>query len=164
MKRLAKLVDEFLQFARPQPLELRKADVRITAGELVDLIRPEADEAGVELTFKPDGAFVARFDEEKIKQVLFNLVRNAVEAAGRGGRVEVRVRPNGDQVLIEVQDDGPGLPSPDTPIFEPFFTTKGSGTGLGLSIVHRIVTDHGGKVDVTSRPGHTVFSVALPAV
>jgi PAS domain S-box-containing protein len=164
MKRLAKLVDEFLQFARPQPLQLRKADLRITAGELVDLVRPEAEQAGVELSFRPDGAFVAQFDEEKIKQVLFNLVRNAVEAAGRGGHVEVRVRPNGEQVFIEVEDDGPGLPSPETPIFEPFFTTKGEGTGLGLSIVHRIVTDHGGKVDVTSRPGRTVFSVALPAV
>jgi PAS domain S-box-containing protein len=167
MKRLAQLVEEFLQFARPQALRLRRSDLCITASELVSLVRPEAQGSGVELHFDASGAFEAPIDEERIKQVLHNLVRNAIEATGKGGHVALRLRPAGiagDQVLIEVEDDGPGLPSTDAPIFEPFFTTKASGTGLGLSIVHRIVSDHGGKIEVSSNPGKTIFSITLPAL
>jgi nitrogen-specific signal transduction histidine kinase len=65
-------------------------------------------------------------------------------------------------VVIEVEDDGPGLPSPDAPVFDAFFSTKPSGTGLGLAITHRIVTDHGGTVDVESRPGRTCFRLSIP--
>jgi PAS domain S-box-containing protein len=163
MKRLANLVDEFLQFARPQPLRLVRADLRHTVEELVALIRPEAIAAGVEVSLrKGDGASV-QIDEERIKQVLLNLLRNALEAAGRGGRIELRVRADAVGVIIEVEDDGPGLPSSDAPIFEPFYTTKESGTGLGLSIVHRIISDHGGTIGVQSRPGRTVFTLSLPA-
>ncbi len=163
MKRLAQLVQEFLQFARPQPLTLRRADLCATASELVQLVQPEAEAAGVELGFQHAGASESQIDEEKIKQVLLNLVRNAIEATGRGGHVELRLRSEGENVLLEVEDDGPGLSSADAPIFEPFFTTKSAGTGLGLSIVHRIVSDHGGRVEVQSRAGRTVFTVALPS-
>jgi nitrogen-specific signal transduction histidine kinase len=65
-------------------------------------------------------------------------------------------------VFIDVEDDGPGLTSPDAPIFDPFFSTKQGGTGLGLAITHRIVTDHRGTIDVSSRPGRTSFHIALP--
>jgi signal transduction histidine kinase len=65
-------------------------------------------------------------------------------------------------MFFEVEDDGPGLPSPDAPIFDPFFSTKPHGTGLGLAITHRIVADHGGDITVESRPGRTVFRVTLP--
>jgi two-component system nitrogen regulation sensor histidine kinase GlnL len=64
--------------------------------------------------------------------------------------------------VIEVEDDGPGLPDPGAPIFDAFFTTKASGTGLGLSIAHRIVEDHGGTIQVESAPGRTVFRLVLP--
>jgi nitrogen-specific signal transduction histidine kinase len=64
--------------------------------------------------------------------------------------------------MLEVEDDGPGLKSPDAPIFDAFFSTKPNGTGLGLAIVHRIVTDHSGTIDVESRPGRTCFRVLLP--
>jgi signal transduction histidine kinase len=163
MTRLAALVQEFLQFARPQPLRLAAADLRLTAGDLVRLIQPEAAAAGVTLTVGDGDAVVAHFDEERMKQVLLNLVRNAIEAVSEGGHVMLRVSKDIEAARIEVEDDGPGLPSPDAPIFEPFFTTKSSGTGLGLAIVHRIVSDHGGKVSVASRPGRTVFSLSLPS-
>jgi nitrogen-specific signal transduction histidine kinase len=65
-------------------------------------------------------------------------------------------------VLLEVEDDGPGLPAGDAPVFDAFYTTKPSGTGLGLSIVHRIVSDHDGTVGYETRPGRTVFRVLLP--
>jgi PAS domain S-box-containing protein len=161
MKRLASLVEEFLQFARPQPLRLASGDLRATADTIATLLKPEAGAAGVELRVEGASA-TAEYDDERMKQVLHNLVRNAVEATGRGGHVSISVEPRDGEVLLAVLDDGPGLESPDAPIFEPFYTTKEGGTGLGLAIVHRIVSDHGGRVDVESRPGRTMFRVRLP--
>ena len=77
--------------------------------------------------------------------------------APRAASVVLRVRRAPRSALIDVEDDGPGLPSPDAPIFDAFFSTKEGGTGLGLAITHRIVTDHGGSIDVTSLPGKTEF-------
>jgi len=93
-----------------------------------------------------------------------NLLNNAIEALtpGGGGNVVVRARREPRAVWIEVEDDGPGLPSGDAPVFDAFFSTKPNGTGLGLSIVHRIVSDHGGTIEVDSRPGQTRFRLRLP--
>jgi PAS domain S-box-containing protein len=161
MKRLAGLVEEFLQFARPQPPRPARGDLRATAAVVTALIGPDAERAGVDLVASDGPPVIADYDDEKMKQVIFNLLCNAVEAAGRGGRVRVRVAARDGGTVLEVEDDGPGLPSPDAPIFEPFFTTKPEGTGLGLAIVHRIVSDHGGHIDVDSRPGRTLFTVSL---
>jgi PAS domain S-box-containing protein len=162
MQRLSALLDEFLQFARPQPLKLAHTDLRAIAEEVVRLLQPQAAEQGAQLALAAPDAVVADIDGERVKQVLINLIRNALEATGSGGRVEVRAWARSGETRLEVEDDGPGLPFPDAPIFEPFFTTKAQGTGLGLSIVHRIVSDHGGKVWVESRPGQTVFTISLP--
>jgi signal transduction histidine kinase len=91
-------------------------------------------------------------------------LHNAIEAAGAagGGNVLLRGRRGPRQVFIDVEDDGPGLSSPDAPIFDAFYSTKEGGTGLGLAITHRIVTDHRGSIDVNSRPGKTNFHIALP--
>jgi signal transduction histidine kinase len=161
VKRLASLVGEFLDFARPQPLRRTPGDLRHTVEAIVALVRPEAETAGVHIEIDAGSPALAEYDDEKIKQVLHNLVRNAVEATGAGGSVRLRLATRRGEAVIEIEDDGPGIP-PEAPIFEPFFTTKEAGTGLGLAIVHRIVSDHGGTVDVRSRPGSTVFSVGLP--
>ena len=163
MRRLAQLVDEFLQFARPQPLRLAPVDLRATAEEVTKLLRLEAASHGVEMLVAPSGPVTAEADDERIKQVLHNLVRNAIEATGRGGRVELRLALQGREAQLQVCDDGPGLPA-NAPIFEPFYTTKNQGTGLGLAIVHRIVADHAGRIAVDSRPGRTVFTICLPGV
>jgi PAS domain S-box-containing protein len=162
LRRLATLVQDFLQFARPQPLKLQPGDVRLLASGLVELLAPEASGAGVTLALEDGPSVFTQFDAERMKQVLMNLVRNAIEATGPGGQIRLRVSNDADGARIEVQDDGPGLPTTDAPIFEPFFTTKSSGTGLGLAIVHRIVSDHGGRVGFESRPGRTVFFINLP--
>jgi PAS domain S-box-containing protein len=163
LNRLTGLVREFLQFAKPQPLRLARGDLRTTVEEVIGLLSPEAASAGVELAVAPGPRIDAELDDERMKQVLHNLVRNAVEAVGKGGHVRLRLQSQNGEAHLFVEDDGPGLPSPDAPIFEPFFTTKQGGTGLGLAIVHRIVTDHGGRITVDSRPGRTVFEVRLPA-
>jgi PAS domain S-box-containing protein len=162
MKRLALLVAEFLEFARPQPLRLARVDLRSTVETIVQLYGPEAAAIGVQVELAPGAAVAAHIDDERMKQVVLNLVKNAVEAAGPGGRVEVLAAEAGPAAIVEVVDTGPGLVSTDAPIFEPFYTTKEQGTGLGLAIVHRIVTDHKGRVTVARRAERTVFTVELP--
>jgi PAS domain S-box-containing protein len=161
MKRLASLVQDFLQFASPQQLRLAFVDLRATAEVLLSFLAPEAKAAGVALQLAPGPSVEVDIDDEKVKQVLLNLLRNAIEATGRGGHVTVRVTGAAANAQLTVEDDGPGWPS-ESPIFEPFFTTKDQGTGLGLAIVHRIVMDHGGSVDADSRPGKTTFSINFP--
>ena len=164
MSRLAGLVEDFLQFARPQPLRLARGDLRATTEVTVRLVAPEAAARGVQISVAPGPAVWTEYDDEKMKQVLLNLLRNGVEAAageGGGGDVTVAVGTRGGDAIVMVEDSGAGFAS-DAPIFEPFFTTKESGTGLGLAIVHRIVGDHGGGVEAARTAGRTRFSIVLP--
>ena len=156
IKRLARLVTEFLDFARPSALKRRRAVVQEILARVVELTARTALAAGITLTIDaPPQDLVVFVDAEKLEQVLLNLVQNAVDALtpSHAGAVIVRARRTPRSVVLEVEDDGPGLPSEDAPIFDAFFSTKPSGTGLGLAITHRIVTDHGGRIDVESRPG-----------
>jgi PAS domain S-box-containing protein len=167
IRRLARLVTDFLDFARPRPLKLAPTTARALAERARQLVISQAQDAGVELTVDvPDAEIAFEADAERLGQVLLNLLQNAIEAAAHGeggtGHVVLRARRQPRDVRIEVEDDGPGLPPGNAPVFDAFFSTKPSGTGLGLAIVHRIVTDHGGIVDVESRPGHTQFCVLLP--
>ena len=124
----------------------------------------KARSARVELTVDPDLPRVSAYGGE-LNQVWMNLIDNALDAAATGGHVEVRARAERDSVVVQVSDDGPGIPDSILPrIFDPFFTTKpvGQGTGLGLDIVRRLLSRHSGRIEVQSRPGHTVFTVTLP--
>ncbi|HTU58946.1 MAG TPA: protoglobin domain-containing protein, partial [Polyangiales bacterium] len=161
MRRLAALVRDFLQFAKPQPLRLSQIDLRETAYAVVAFMAPEAKARAVQVQLESAVQVAIEVDEEKVKQVLLNLLRNAIEATGPEGHVGVRIRQVAAMGEITVEDDGPGWDA-DSPIFEPFFTTKDTGTGLGLAIVHRIVMDHGGTLDADSRPGRTTFTIRFP--
>lgn len=102
---------------------------------------------------------------DELNQVWTNLIHNAAQAIGGKGTITINTFAEGDDVCVQIVDDGPGIPSDSLPrIFEPFFTTKrrGEGTGLGLGIVHKIIEKHGGHLDVESRPGHTAFTVRIP--
>jgi PAS domain S-box-containing protein len=163
--RLSKLVTEFLDFAKPHPLDRRAIDVREVCREVASLVGPEAEQIHVELALDlPRSVLSIHGDPAKLSQVLVNLVRNAVEAtAGQGsGTVVIRARRKPRGVLVEVEDDGPGLGDGSLPIFDPFFTTKATGSGLGLSIAHRIVADHEGTLSFESKPGQTIFRMLLP--
>jgi signal transduction histidine kinase len=100
----------------------------------------------------------------ELNQVWFNLIGNALDAAGEGGRVEVTARPECGGVVVRVIDNGPGIPEGiQDRIFDPFFTTKpvGEGSGLGLDIVRRLIQRHNGQIELDSRPGRTEFRVIL---
>jgi signal transduction histidine kinase len=132
------------------------------AAEVIDNILPEARCAEVTLELEPGEETYTIFDEERMKQLLTNLVRNALEAVSQGGRIRVRTRLEPACAVLEVEDDGFGLPHPSAPIFEPFYTTKEQAIGLGLAIVQRIVNEHGGDIRAQSLPGSTQFVVRLP--
>ena len=165
IKRLANLVSEFLDFARPKPPELKPTSLVHALEHACSLVESSAKAKSVRITCDiPSSDVEFLVDGAKLTQVLLNLLNNAIEATGAagGGAVLLRGRRGPRQVFIDVEDDGPGLPSPDAPIFDAFFSTKEGGTGLGLAISHRIVTDHGGTIDVSSRPGKTSFNITLP--
>jgi signal transduction histidine kinase len=165
IKRLANLVTEFLDFARPKPPELKPTSLVKAMEHACGLVADTAKAANVKLTCDlPSSDVEFPADSAKLTQVLLNLLNNAVEATGAagGGNVRLRGRRGPRQVFIDVEDNGPGLPGPEAPIFDAFYSTKEGGTGLGLAITHRIITDHRGTIDVSSQPGKTSFHIALP--
>ena len=163
IRRLERLLTEFLELARPRGLGFARVDL----GELVEAVAHlEAEalaERRVTLTRDVEPAALAAGDAEKLKQVLLNLIANGRDALREGGSIHVRVR-GGEAPGFEVADDGPGIdPHILESIFDPFFTTKEAGTGLGLAIVRKIVDQHHGSIQIDSSPGAgTRVSVALP--
>lgn len=170
VNRLNGVVTAFLDYARPLKQNFGPTDLNEVVSRTMRLIQneiPAAIETQVELMMelpRVDG------DAEQLKQVLINLVQNAIQAIGTGpGRIEIRtmrgdLRGSSDAVEVRVQDSGPGIPPEQQPhIFVPFFTTKEKGTGLGLAICQRIVKSHGGTIGVASRPGEgTAFVLRFP--
>ncbi len=162
IRRLGGLVSEFLDFARPRPLQLKPVVIQSVLERTLQMVTAQAQTREVTPTVDaPSADIELQADRAKLEQVFLNLAQNAVEALGSGGHVTLRARRQPRTVTVEVEDDGPGIPS-GTPIFDAFFSTKSHGTGLGLSITHRIVTDHGGSIDVETAPGRALFRVVLP--
>jgi signal transduction histidine kinase len=153
--RLNRLLTEFLDLARPRGIAREPVHVGKLVDEVLDLEKESLAARGVVLTreIAADGC-VAIGDREKLKQVVINLVVNALEAMKNGGSLVARVHSPGDRVVIEIEDTGPGIePQLLASVFDPFFTTKEAGTGLGLSIVRKIVDQHAGDVRIESERG-----------
>jgi signal transduction histidine kinase len=165
VRRLDRLVGDFLLFARSGRLLEASGDLDAVAADVVTLLAPEADGAGVSLAWRRTGepARRLRMDAEKMKQVVINLVRNAIEAQPDGGEVVVETGLVDGQARLVVHDGGPGLPE-GVDVFQLFVTTKAKGTGLGLSIVQQIVRHHGGAIRTGRGPlGGASFEIDLPA-
>jgi two-component system, NtrC family, sensor histidine kinase HydH len=168
--RLNHLVTTMLDLSKPRPPRIEPVDVAALARDVVALAaRTERSGAGdVKVLYDgPDDGTYARCDGAQMRQVLWNLVRNAVQASGAGTEVRVVVRAGAGGVELSVEDEGPGIPeSAREKIFDAFFTTRAGGTGMGLAVVKRILDDHGpsgASIAVDSPPrGGAVFSVHLP--
>jgi signal transduction histidine kinase len=164
VRRLDRLVSDFLLFARSGRLLAADGDLDAVAADVVTLLAPEADAAGVRVRWERAGepARGLRMDAEKMKQVVINLVRNAIEAQPDGGAVVVETGLAGAVARLRVHDAGPGLPD-GVDVFQLFVTTKDKGTGLGLSIVQQITRHHGGTVHTGRGPlGGASFTIDLP--
>lgn len=157
--KLNSLCDQFLEFARPVALNIRDFDPADSVRRVCDQHRPEFERAEVQLDVRTRPGSSVKGDPNRFEQVVRNLVINAMQACGRGGRVTVSMDSEG----LRVSDTGPGIdPSTLDKLFTPFFTTKPQGTGLGLSTVKKIVDAHGWDVHVESAPGRgTTFSLEL---
>jgi signal transduction histidine kinase len=164
--RLERLVQTFVHFARPPEPEKRRVELRELIEQTVGLVvgRAAACQGRVECEL-PAGPVPVVVDPGQVRQVLLNLLINALEAVPAGGTVRVRAQTDADRwVTLRVEDDGCGLPASLGPrIFAPFVSTKETGLGLGLSICKRIVEAHGGTIDAGNRPeGGAAFTVRLP--
>ena len=169
IERICGLINDLLAFSRPAPAQLDPTDLNDLVGQIVRLLDAEARKHGTTVAYTEDPALPRiAVDDSQIKQVLMNVVLNAIEASGRRGPVEVKTRHarRGGETwcVVEVADAGPGIqPEHRDRIFDPFFTTKDGGSGLGLFIAHRIVTQHGGHMRTAARTaGGTLFSIHLP--
>jgi signal transduction histidine kinase len=163
--RINHIVTDLLQTARPHPPKVRSGDLNTTVEHAVMLGRQQALGKGIEIALhKDDSLPLVEHDSDQIHQVLLNLLLNAVQAIDQKGVISVTVKSQGQSAVIEVADDGRGIPPEHLPnIFRPFYTTKGDGTGLGLSLARRIVEDHQGRIDVRSAVGRgATFTVVLP--
>jgi two-component system sensor histidine kinase PilS (NtrC family) len=163
--RLSRLVEDFLRFARPPPPQLQSVALEALVSETVEMLRADPLGRGVQVALELTPVR-ARVDPDQFRQVLLNLLRNAFQAAGAGGRVRVALEVEGEEGTprLRIWDSAGAIPEEHLGrIFEPFFTTRSGGTGLGLSSAHSIVRAHGGRIQVSSAPRMgTEFVVALP--
>jgi signal transduction histidine kinase len=159
---------EILAFARGEEnLLVRKVYLKPFFSELAETLRVELEGSGIDLGLEVEDRGTAWFDQHKIRRAVHNLVRNAVQAIGPdSGRITLGVsrRESDHSLVLTCKDDGPGVPEEIRErIFESFTSHgKPEGTGLGLAIVQKVAADHGGTVDLRSRPGETVFTLTLP--
>jgi two-component system sensor histidine kinase HydH len=162
-ERLNQIIGDLIDFARPRQLSLQPEELPRLLGEVTEAI---GETPGVSVNVDVEGELpLVVADRRLIRQALVNVAQNAVQAMARGGVLELRAFAERDAAvaIIELQDNGPGIPQANIPrIFEPFFTTKATGSGLGLAVVKRIVEDHGGQVSVASSDHGTTFRFRLP--
>jgi signal transduction histidine kinase len=170
--RLERIVNDFLQFARPTEPELASVPAEIILAETQKFLAPQLARSNIQLILEPSAPLQILVDPTQIKQVLINLVQNAADSIGENGTVKLRARrdrkrlANGETsvVILEVADNGKGIPPEiEKRLFDPFFTTKDTGTGLGLSIASGIVQKHGGALQYQTQVHHgTTFGIVLP--
>ncbi len=167
--RLENVIRNFLEFSRPQKLNLNNYDISILIDKTLELFGPVFSEKKIKLFRKAEAELPqVRADSEQIKQVFINLLRNSIEALG-SGEIQIATKVERDRtdqkmVVVRLQDNGPGIPAEARDrIFEPFFSTREEGIGLGLCIAAQIMAGHEGKIELESSSNQgTCFAVWIP--
>ncbi len=168
VRRLDRVVKTFLDFSRPVDVRLVEVDLAALVAEVAALMTPQARLARIDMYFDaPRGEVMQiRGDADMLKQAVLNLVTNALDAMKQGGWLRLSVARNGESVILEVADNGPGIP-PELrqKVFQLYFTTKPAGSGIGLAMTYRAVQLHNGTIDFFSEDGRgTTFRLEFPAV
>ncbi|KKK37112.1 hypothetical protein WQ57_15395 [Mesobacillus campisalis] len=165
MKRIELVLGEMLILSKPQAISFKKIDFSRTLDHVIALMSTEANMKSIELE---RGAIEAPFwiygEENQLKQVFINIIKNAIEAMSDGGKIRIIPIRDRDYLSIYIKDEGPGIPQDIMKrVGRPFYTTKEKGTGLGLTICFKIIENHKGKIHITSEEGYgTTFEVILP--
>ena len=170
MQRLDRVVQTLADFSRPMELHLREHDLRQVVGVVMELTAAEMEEQGVSVTVQaPPEPMMVRADAELMQQAVLNLLLNGMQAMPGGGALRVKMRREQQFAVVEVVDEGEGIPVEVLPrIFELYFTTKPKGSGIGLAMTYRILQLHGGAMEVRSNADAsspergTVFTFRLP--
>lgn len=163
--RLRHMVGDVLNYGRPAHVSTERVDIQDLTRETIELVRAQADEQGVEITFEADGAVAYVIgDGERLKSCLSNLAINALQAMPSGGKLIARAHSVDSQVEVVISDTGAGISQESLgKVFEPYFSTKKDGFGLGLAVTKKIVEDHHGTIDVRSQVNRgTTFTLRLP--
>ncbi|WP_456433318.1 two-component system sensor histidine kinase NtrB [Thermosulfuriphilus sp.] len=165
IERLLAMLEDIRDFTKATKLHKRQEDINMVVEESILLMQSELTSSKIELVLDLDSNLPCiPYDFDRIKQVLINLIENAIEAMPEGGKLTIRTYRDSPWVVIVIEDTGKGIPSEELDkVFDPFFTTKARGTGLGLPISKRIVEDHGGILEIRSRLGQgTRCLIKLP--
>lgn len=162
--RLKQVMDEFLDLNRPVSVVLTPTNLDPFLRECAEALSTLAASRGVDIRLEPGGECLLPVDPQRLRKVVVNLLKNAVQAAREGGEVSVSWKEMNGEFLIVVEDDGPGILEEDLGhIFEPFFTRKREGVGLGLSLARQIALAHGGSIEANNRAGGGArFALRLP--
>lgn len=164
MERLNRIIRDFLDYSKPPGLRRKLGNPNEAITSAVELVLEEARQKGVEIARRLEAQEEILYDRDRMVQVIYNLLLNGIQASPVGGTIAVESQATRDYILIQVSDEGKGIPQEiRSKIFALFYTTREGGTGLGLSIANKIVEEHGGKMSVESREGAgTTFSIYLP--
>ncbi|MDR2071579.1 MAG: ATP-binding protein [Treponema sp.] len=163
--RLNRIVVDFLFAVRPMDMDFREGNINTLIEELVEFVKYELHEAGIECVLELDEKIPdIDIDERYMKQALLNLIKNAISAMPEGGKLTVKTGGADTEIQISIHDTGIGIPEENlSKIFEPYFTTRDTGSGLGLTLVFKIIKEHKGEVIVKSRKGEgSCFVITLP--
>ncbi len=163
--RIIGVLESFRDFASIDRLQLAKTDPTALLQQMLDLVRPRAQQQQVEIRFSPPSSPLPALeaDRAKLEQVLLNLIVNALEAMPTGGLLTVSLAARDGRVVLDLADTGRGIPENiRSRIFDPYFTTKSQGSGMGLAYCDKIIRQHGGQIDVETSLAGTTIHVSLP--
>src|SRR3989338_586641 len=163
--RLDRIIRNFLKATRRKPLRFELNQINELLAKTVDFLKPELKAAKIRVIEELDRQIQPfLLDPERIHQVFVNIIKNAVHAMPKGGTLRIQTEVKDKLCLIRFQDTGVGIPAETmSKIFDAYYTTREEGTGLGLMIVHQIIREHGGRIEVASKPNAgTAFTVILP--
>lgn len=164
-ERLNRLVSTLLDSARPRAPKLQPADMNNIIRHSADLLLAQSDKKGMRISLSLDETFHrVDVDAEQMTQVLLNLVLNALQILPQGGQVAIATRTDAGRLIVDIADDGPGIPPAElSRVFDPFFTKREGGVGLGLAVVQQIIAAHGGDIHAgKSMLGGALFTITLP--
>jgi two-component system, NtrC family, sensor histidine kinase HydH len=159
--RVAAQLNEFINYSRPREVRPVATNLNSVVGEVVRALNYDVEEKKVQLQVQTETLSI-QADEQLLRQALFNLVLNAIQAVPSGGKIMVRTgRRNGVEAFLEIADNGPGVaPEHRDEIFKPYFTTQKTGTGLGLAVVQQIILAHGWEIACSpNQPSGAIFRI-----
>ena len=154
--RVTRLLQQLLDYVRPEAAAIQKIDLAQSLHVVTALLTPQASKRGVALRVETSESTTLHADPDQVQQIIVNLTLNAIDACERGGSVALRAKSRGQNVVLEIDDDGQGIPPEvQKQVFDPFFTTKkrGQGTGLGLWVVAQLVRAQSAEIELDSAPG-----------